>query len=311
MLLCGAGGLLIADKIVFPGRYSRLQSLGIHGRVAAQIVIGAVLLFFVAAILEGGFRQLIQSTLWRYAIGWSIGTLWLALFRQGRATRGRLMARKKKAEPVRPFQLRGRNLRQIVTPEGVSLSVELADIGERVGRLHHRLGVLEPRRVPDLFPISYPARLRSQHRDRHRTDPVHRLPGAQTLFPAFRAGPARRDARQAHRRSARHRPARRAAARLGGDRAQSDARVRNLHAADRASVARRRRLAGLGAVARLRLDPGDRRHPLHQPRPDARRRPDRRHHRRLAAAAGASRRPGAERIPIQFRGPPAPGLRQL
>ena len=80
ILLCGAGGLLIADKIVFPGRYSRLQSLGIHGRVAAQIVIGAVLLFFVAAILEGGFRQLIQSTLWRYAIGWSIGTLWLLYF---------------------------------------------------------------------------------------------------------------------------------------------------------------------------------------------------------------------------------------
>lgn len=41
------------------------------------------------------------------------------------------MARKKKAEPLRPFQLRERNLRQIVTPEGVSLSVELADIGER------------------------------------------------------------------------------------------------------------------------------------------------------------------------------------
>lgn len=37
----------------------------------------------------------------------------------------------KKAEPVRPYKLRERNVRQIVTPEGVSLSVELADIGER------------------------------------------------------------------------------------------------------------------------------------------------------------------------------------
>jgi uncharacterized membrane protein SpoIIM required for sporulation len=80
ILLCGAGGLLIADKIVFPGRYSRLQSLGIHGRTAAQIVIGAVLLFFVAAILEGGFRQLVQSTFWRFAIGWSIGAVWLLYF---------------------------------------------------------------------------------------------------------------------------------------------------------------------------------------------------------------------------------------
>lgn len=37
----------------------------------------------------------------------------------------------KKAEPVRPYKLRERNVRQIVTPEGVSLAVELADIGER------------------------------------------------------------------------------------------------------------------------------------------------------------------------------------
>jgi uncharacterized membrane protein SpoIIM required for sporulation len=80
ILLCGAGGLLIADKIVFPGRYSRLQSLGIHGRVAAQIAIGAMLLFFVAAILEGGFRQLVQSTPLRFAIGWGLGALWLIYF---------------------------------------------------------------------------------------------------------------------------------------------------------------------------------------------------------------------------------------
>lgn len=78
--LCGAGGLLIAEKIIFPDRYSRVQSLAIHGPVAARIALGAVLLFFVAAILEGGFRQLVQSTEWRYAIGWSIGLLWLSYF---------------------------------------------------------------------------------------------------------------------------------------------------------------------------------------------------------------------------------------
>lgn len=80
ILLCGAAGLLIADKMLFPDRYSRLQSLSVHGRVAAQIVLGAVLLFFVAAILEGGFRQLVQSTPLRFAIGWGIGALWLFYF---------------------------------------------------------------------------------------------------------------------------------------------------------------------------------------------------------------------------------------
>jgi|SRR5579864_3953714 len=83
IILCGAGGLLIADKALFPGRYSRLESLAIHGRVAARIAIGAMLLFFVAGILEGGFRQLIQSTTLRLAIGGVSGLLWLAYFMRG------------------------------------------------------------------------------------------------------------------------------------------------------------------------------------------------------------------------------------
>jgi uncharacterized membrane protein SpoIIM required for sporulation len=80
ILLCGAAGLLVADKILFPGRYSRVQSLAIHGRIAATAVLGAVTLFFVAAILEGVFRQLIQSTELRYIIGWTIGLVWLFYF---------------------------------------------------------------------------------------------------------------------------------------------------------------------------------------------------------------------------------------
>jgi uncharacterized membrane protein SpoIIM required for sporulation len=80
MWLCGAGGLLIADKILFPDRYSRVQSLAIHGRIAAQIGLGAIALFFAAAILEGGFRQLVQTTELRYAIGWGMGLVWLVYF---------------------------------------------------------------------------------------------------------------------------------------------------------------------------------------------------------------------------------------
>lgn len=88
ILLCGAGGLLIADKILFPGRYSRVRNLAVHGRTAAIVVLGAVGLFFVAAILEGTFRQLIQSTELRYFIGWTMGALWLSYFvLAGRETR--------------------------------------------------------------------------------------------------------------------------------------------------------------------------------------------------------------------------------
>lgn len=80
IVLCGAAGLVIADKILFPARYSRVESVVIHGRMAAQIAVGAVLMFFVAAILEGGFRQLIQSTPWRLAIGTATGIGWLLYF---------------------------------------------------------------------------------------------------------------------------------------------------------------------------------------------------------------------------------------
>ena len=48
---------------------------------AARIAVGAICMLFVAAILEGGFRQLVASTPLRFAIGGAIGALWLAYFR--------------------------------------------------------------------------------------------------------------------------------------------------------------------------------------------------------------------------------------
>jgi uncharacterized membrane protein SpoIIM required for sporulation len=80
ILLCGAAGLVLAEKVLFPGRFGRLESLALEGRVAAQIAIGAVLLFFIAAILEGGFRQLVQSTALRFAVGGATGLIWLLYF---------------------------------------------------------------------------------------------------------------------------------------------------------------------------------------------------------------------------------------
>jgi uncharacterized membrane protein SpoIIM required for sporulation len=87
LILLSAGGLVIADKILFPGRYSRLENLALHGRQAAQMGVGGVLMLFVAGILEGGFRQLVQSTPLRFAIGWGLAALWILYFsRTGRRT---------------------------------------------------------------------------------------------------------------------------------------------------------------------------------------------------------------------------------
>ena len=80
LILLSAGGLVIADKILFPGRYSRIENLALHGRQAAQMGVGGVLMLFVAGSLEGGFRQLVQSTPLRLAIGLAMATLWIVYF---------------------------------------------------------------------------------------------------------------------------------------------------------------------------------------------------------------------------------------
>jgi uncharacterized membrane protein SpoIIM required for sporulation len=80
LILLSAGGLVIADKILFPGRYSRLENLALHGRQAAMIGVGGVLMLFVAGILEGGFRQLVQDTSLRLTIGLAMAALWLVYF---------------------------------------------------------------------------------------------------------------------------------------------------------------------------------------------------------------------------------------
>jgi uncharacterized membrane protein SpoIIM required for sporulation len=80
LILLSAGGLVIADKLLFPGRYSRIENLALHGRQAAMMAVGGVMMLFVAGILEGGFRQLVQSTPLRFAIGLTIGALWLAYY---------------------------------------------------------------------------------------------------------------------------------------------------------------------------------------------------------------------------------------
>ncbi|MBW0005394.1 MAG: stage II sporulation protein M [Hyphomicrobiales bacterium] len=83
IILCGAGGLLVAEKIVFPGRISRLQNLAKNGRGAATMAAGAVLLFFVAGLIEGGFRQMVDTTMGRFAFAAVTGLGWFAYFLSG------------------------------------------------------------------------------------------------------------------------------------------------------------------------------------------------------------------------------------
>jgi len=80
LVLAGAAGLKLASAILFAGREPRLTRLARDGRDAAVIVMGAVLLLFLAGLLEGIGRQTILDTLPRFLIGWSVWGAIVAYF---------------------------------------------------------------------------------------------------------------------------------------------------------------------------------------------------------------------------------------
>jgi uncharacterized membrane protein SpoIIM required for sporulation len=68
VVLCGAAGMALGQALLFPGREERRAGLARRGREAAIVALGAVALFFVAALIEGIFRQLVHSVPIRYAV---------------------------------------------------------------------------------------------------------------------------------------------------------------------------------------------------------------------------------------------------
>lgn len=87
--LCGAAGLVVGHSLVFPGEYSRLDSLAARGREAGAVVIGAVLLFFIAALIEGFFRQMVHDVTARAVLSLLTLALWILYFARGRPRRPR------------------------------------------------------------------------------------------------------------------------------------------------------------------------------------------------------------------------------
>lgn len=86
IVFAGAAGLAVGARVVFPGRYSRLVGLADVGRRMGAVVGGAVLMLVLAAVVEGVFRQTVQSLVVRYVMAGVFGGLWCAyFFRAGRA----------------------------------------------------------------------------------------------------------------------------------------------------------------------------------------------------------------------------------
>lgn len=74
--LCGAAGMVIGTSIVFPGRYTRMRNLALHGREVALLAMGAVVMLFFAGMIEGFFRQMVQNV----GIRWSLAAFTLVFW---------------------------------------------------------------------------------------------------------------------------------------------------------------------------------------------------------------------------------------
>lgn len=80
IILCGAGGIILGNAIIFPGRYTRTENLAVEGRRAGLLVITAIIMLFVAALIEGIARQTVQASGLRLLIGTLFLALWIAYF---------------------------------------------------------------------------------------------------------------------------------------------------------------------------------------------------------------------------------------
>ena len=71
---------MLAQALVFPGRNRRIENLARKGREAGVVALGAVMMFFVAALIEGIFRQVEQRLVARYLMILFTAAGWTAYF---------------------------------------------------------------------------------------------------------------------------------------------------------------------------------------------------------------------------------------
>jgi len=78
--LCGAAGLALAQALIFPGQEQRRVALATRGREAGVVALGAVGMFFLAALVEGIFRQRVNAVPARYAVAAGSAIAWACYF---------------------------------------------------------------------------------------------------------------------------------------------------------------------------------------------------------------------------------------
>lgn len=80
VILCGGAGLMLGRAMVATTQRSRLAELSLQGRRAGVVVLGCVILFLIAGLLEGFVRQTVTDLGLRVMIGSGFLIVWLAYF---------------------------------------------------------------------------------------------------------------------------------------------------------------------------------------------------------------------------------------
>lgn len=80
IVLCGAAGLAIGHRLVFPGQQGRLAALADVGRRMGAVVAGSVLMLLVAGFVEGVFRQICDDVVVRYLLAMGSAVAWATYF---------------------------------------------------------------------------------------------------------------------------------------------------------------------------------------------------------------------------------------
>ena len=83
VVLCGTAGLAFGAAILMPDPLARLDRLRTRGRDAGLLVLGAVPMFFIAALFESFFRTLVQDPEARWTAACVAAAAWAWYFARG------------------------------------------------------------------------------------------------------------------------------------------------------------------------------------------------------------------------------------
>ncbi|MEM1088269.1 MAG: stage II sporulation protein M [Pseudomonadota bacterium] len=87
IVLSGAAGFIIGGAVAFPGKRSRLSALRASGERAGPVIAGAVVMLFLAALIESFGRELITDDMTRYVFAGTSLIFWISYFYIPRGSR--------------------------------------------------------------------------------------------------------------------------------------------------------------------------------------------------------------------------------